>query len=66
VCAKECRLFARICLSSLLFNVNATDPATFALVALILMAVALVASFIPAYRATRGTPLMRYGKNSPV
>ena len=45
-------------LSSLLFNVKTTDPATFLLVALILTTVALVASFIPAYRATRVDPVI--------
>jgi putative ABC transport system permease protein len=44
-------------LSSLLFNVKATDPATFSLVALILMLVALFASFVPAYRATTVDPV---------
>jgi predicted permease len=44
-------------LSSLLFNVKATDPATFGLVALILAAVALLASFVPAYRATNVDPV---------
>jgi putative ABC transport system permease protein len=44
-------------LSSLLFNVKATDPATFGLVALILMLVALLASFVPAYRATTVDPV---------
>jgi putative ABC transport system permease protein len=44
-------------LSSLLFNVKATDPATFGLVALILMLVALFASFVPAYRATTVDPV---------
>jgi putative ABC transport system permease protein len=44
-------------LSSLLFRVNATDPATFVLVALILAVVALLASFVPAYRATTVDPV---------
>jgi putative ABC transport system permease protein len=43
-------------LSSLLFGVTATDPATFIAVACLLAAVALVASFIPARRATRIDP----------
>jgi ABC-type antimicrobial peptide transport system permease subunit len=50
-------LFLTNFLSSLLFNVKATDPATFALVAAILFAVALIASFLPAYRATRVDPV---------
>ncbi len=44
-------------LSSLLFNVKATDAATFFLVALILALVGLVASFVPAYRATTVDPV---------
>jgi predicted permease len=44
-------------LTSLLFNVKATDPATFGLVALILTFVALLASFVPAYRATNVDPV---------
>ena len=50
-------LFLTKFLSSLLFNVKATDPMTFGVVALILMAVALLASFVPAYRATTVDPV---------
>jgi putative ABC transport system permease protein len=44
-------------LKSLLFEVSATDPVTFALIALLLVAVALIASYIPARRATKVDPL---------
>jgi putative ABC transport system permease protein len=44
-------------MKTLLFNVSATDPATFALIALLLVAVALIASYIPARRATKVDPL---------
>jgi putative ABC transport system permease protein len=49
-------------LSTLLFGVGATDPFTFAAVALGLLAVSLLATFIPAHRATRISPIaaLRY------
>jgi ABC-type antimicrobial peptide transport system permease subunit len=45
-------------LASLLFGVKASDPLTFAGVSLGLVAVALLASFIPAQRATRIDPII--------
>ncbi|HEX7318320.1 MAG TPA: ABC transporter permease [Pyrinomonadaceae bacterium] len=45
-------------MSSLLFNVSATDPATLIVISLILIAVALLASYIPARRAAKVDPLI--------
>jgi predicted permease len=43
--------------SSLLYGVPANDPLTFAMVALLLVAVGLLATVVPAYRATRVEPI---------
>jgi ABC-type antimicrobial peptide transport system permease subunit len=45
-------------MKSLLFGVSATDPLTFAGVALLLLCSALLACWIPARRATRVDPLI--------
>ena len=45
-------------MSSLLFGISATDPLTFAGVAALLSAVALLASYIPARRAMRVDPMV--------
>ncbi len=49
-------------MSGLLFGIDVTDSATFLVVSVILVGVALIASYVPAHRATRVDPMnaLRY------
>jgi putative ABC transport system permease protein len=51
-------LFVSQALTKMLFGVTPTDPVTFTLVAVLLGAVALLASYLPARRATRVDPVV--------
>ena len=44
-------------MSTLLFHVSATDPATFVIVAFVFLLVALAATYLPARRATKIDPM---------
>jgi putative ABC transport system permease protein len=52
-----CALIATRVMTGLLFNVSATDPWTFFSVAVMMALVALLASYLPARRASRVDPI---------
>jgi putative ABC transport system permease protein len=45
-------------MSKMLFGISATDPATFALVLLLLAVIAMLACYLPARRATKVDPIV--------
>ena len=55
--AAGARLLTRF-IASLLFNITATDAATFVAVGVLLAAIALIATALPALRAVRVDPML--------
>jgi putative ABC transport system permease protein len=53
-----CAMTASRLLTTLLFEVRPDDPLTFASVALLLVATSLLATYIPARRATKVDPMV--------
>jgi ABC-type antimicrobial peptide transport system permease subunit len=45
-------------MATMLYDVSATDPATFVLVPLVLLAIAAMACYVPARRAMRVDPIV--------
>jgi putative ABC transport system permease protein len=45
-------------IARMLYEVSATDPATFVLVPLLLLSIAAIACYVPARRATRVDPIV--------
>ena len=56
--------FSTRALAALLYNVGAFDPATFAIVTVVLATIAFLASYIPALRATRADPMIALSHNA--
>jgi putative ABC transport system permease protein len=56
--------FSTRALAALLYNVGASDPATFIIVTVVLTTIAFLASYIPALRATRADPMIALSHNA--
>jgi len=57
-------LFSTRALAALLYNVGAFDFTSFTLVTIALGAIALLASYVPAVRATRADPMIALTHNT--
>jgi putative ABC transport system permease protein len=57
-------VFSSRALGAMLYNVGALDPTTFAMMTIALALVALVASYIPALRATKADPMLALAHNT--
>jgi predicted permease len=53
-----CALFATRLITHVLFGVSAADPLTYGMAALVLLAVGILAGFLPAQRASRTDPMI--------
>ena len=56
--------FSTRALAALLYSVGALDLTTFGIVAIVLAAIALLASYVPAVRATRADPMIALSHNA--